>query len=52
MKTIKVDDRLKCIASLVDKCDVVADVGTDHGYLTIYLLQNNIFYEHKKFVHQ
>lgn len=32
---------LKC-AALVPHCDVVADVGTDHGYLGIYLLRNGI----------
>ena len=42
MKIISIDDRLKSIASLVSKCDVIADVGTDHGYLPIYLIQNNI----------
>ena len=42
MKVISIDDRLKDIASLVERCDVIADVGTDHGYLPIYLIQNNI----------
>ena len=42
MKIISIDDRLKGIASLVDKCNVIADIGTDHGYLPIYLLQNDI----------
>lgn len=32
--------RLEKIASLVEKCDVVADIGTDHGYIPIYLLKN------------
>lgn len=34
--------RIKTIASLVDKDSVVVDVGTDHGYLPIYLIKNNI----------
>lgn len=34
--------RLKAIASMVDKCNCVADIGTDHGYIPIYLLKNNI----------
>ena len=29
---------LKC-AELVPPCETVADVGTDHGYLAIHLLQ-------------
>ena len=42
MKTISIDDRLKDVASLINNCNVIADVGTDHGYLPIYLIQNNI----------
>lgn len=42
MKNISIDDRLKSIALLVDKCDSIADIGTDHGYLPIYLINNNI----------
>ena len=42
MKVISIDDRLKDIASLVERCDVIADVGTDHGYLPIYLIQCDI----------
>lgn len=34
--------RLKAIASMVDKCDVCADIGTDHGYIPIYLIDNKI----------
>ncbi len=34
--------RIKTIASLIDKDEVVLDVGTDHAYLPIYLLKNNI----------
>lgn len=34
--------RLKCIASMVDKCNCIADIGTDHGYIPIYLLKNHI----------
>jgi tRNA (adenine22-N1)-methyltransferase len=30
------------IASLVPECDTAADVGTDHGYLAAWLLQNEI----------
>lgn len=34
--------RLNIIASHVDKCDKVADIGTDHGYIPIYLVKNEI----------
>lgn len=34
--------RLKTIVSLVDKCNCVADIGTDHGYVPIELIKNNI----------
>ncbi|MDW8799797.1 class I SAM-dependent methyltransferase [Clostridium sp. A1-XYC3] len=34
--------RLETIASMVDKCECVVDVGTDHGYIPIYLVRNNI----------
>jgi Predicted SAM-dependent methyltransferase len=31
--------RLKTIASMVDKCECVADIGTDHGYIPMYLIK-------------
>ncbi|MBU3216448.1 class I SAM-dependent methyltransferase [Clostridium estertheticum] len=34
--------RLKCIVSMIKKCDSVIDVGTDHGYVPIYLVQKGI----------
>ena len=33
--------RLQAIADLVPQGSRIADVGTDHGYLPIYLLQRN-----------
>lgn len=33
--------RLKCICDMVDKCNLVADIGTDHGYIPIYLVKNH-----------
>jgi len=34
--------RLLEIASLVKKNSIVGDIGTDHGYLPVYLIENNI----------
>ena len=34
--------RLKLIADKVPECGVFADIGTDHAYLPIYLIKNNI----------
>lgn len=34
--------RLRRIASMVDKCECMADIGTDHGYIPIYLIKNNV----------
>lgn len=42
MNIISIDNRLKDIASMIDKCHSIADIGTDHGYLPIFLIQNNI----------
>ncbi len=37
---IPISRRLLCCAELTPPCGTVADVGTDHGYLGIYLLQS------------
>jgi len=34
--------RLRTIAAMVEKCDSVADIGTDHGYIPIFLVKNDI----------
>ena len=34
--------RLRMIADLVPKSEVVCDIGTDHGYIAIYLAKNSI----------
>ncbi|MBR1877064.1 MAG: SAM-dependent methyltransferase [Lachnospiraceae bacterium] len=39
---IKLSKRLKAIADMVPLCDTFTDIGTDHGYLPVYLLLNNI----------
>ncbi len=36
---MELSKRLKAIADLVGKDEVVADIGTDHGYIPIYLVQ-------------
>ena len=33
------EGRLKLIADLVPSCDTLADVGTDHGYIPVYCVQ-------------
>ncbi len=38
----RISDRLAYVASLVRKGNIVADIGTDHGYLPIYLIKQNI----------
>ena len=38
----KLDVRLKAIAESVEKSDVIADIGSDHGYLPIYLLKTGV----------
>ena len=39
---IKLSKRMKAVASMVTPGNVLADVGTDHGYLGIWLLQQGI----------
>ena len=38
----EISQRLKLIASCVPKGSVVADIGTDHAYMPIYLIQNKL----------
>lgn len=39
---ITLSDRLQVIANYIEPGESVADIGTDHGYLPVYLYQNNI----------
>lgn len=39
---MKLSDRLMTIANLVSKNSIVADIGTDHGYIPVHLIENNI----------
>ncbi len=34
--------RLKLLADKVQKCDIAADIGTDHAYIPIYLIQQGV----------
>ena len=36
---VKLSNRLLSVASFVTEGNVLADVGTDHGYIPIYLMQ-------------
>jgi len=42
MKQIKLSKRLQAIADLIRKDASVADIGTDHGYLPVFLAQTGI----------
>lgn len=42
MECFKISERLKKVASLINKGNVVADIGTDHGYLPIYIVKQGI----------
>lgn len=39
---IKISKRLKAIVSFVSSEDRIVDVGCDHGYLSIYLVENRL----------
>lgn len=42
MEQFKLSNRLKNVAELINKGNVVADIGTDHGYLPVYIVKENI----------
>ena len=39
---MELSKRLKFIAKHIDKCKSIADIGTDHGYIPIYAVKNNL----------
>jgi tRNA (adenine22-N1)-methyltransferase len=39
---MELSKRLKWIIEKLDKAEVIMDVGTDHGYIPIYLIKNDI----------
>ncbi len=42
MKHLKLSKRLKAAAEYIEQGAAVADIGTDHGYIPVYLAQNNL----------
>jgi len=42
MNIIKLSKRLRALVDLIDVGAAVADIGADHGYLSVYLAQNRI----------
>lgn len=40
--SISLTPRLSAVASLVKGGGIIADIGTDHGYLPVYLLENGV----------
>ena len=39
---MKLSPRLQIVADAAGKCKILADVGTDHGYIPDYMLENNL----------
>lgn len=42
MNKLELKGRLLLIANMVSPCDILTDVGTDHGYIPIYLVEKGI----------
>ncbi|HOJ09030.1 MAG TPA: class I SAM-dependent methyltransferase [Clostridiales bacterium] len=39
---MKLKGRLRAIAEMVPKCNLICDIGTDHAYIPIYLVKSSI----------
>lgn len=39
---MNLSSRLDAIAKFIPQCSCLADIGTDHGYIPIYAIQNNV----------
>jgi len=39
---MQLSKRMQAIADMISPCEVLADVGTDHGYIPIYAVKNGI----------
>ncbi len=37
-----ISNRLKFIIKHIDRCNCIADIGSDHGYIPIYAVKNNL----------
>ena len=42
MDHIRLSPRLQMVADFVPPCACAADIGTDHGYLPVWLLQSGV----------
>ena len=42
MRPIELSPRLRSVAELVPKGAVLADIGTDHAFLPVWLLQRGV----------
>ena len=42
MSKIKLTPRLQSVADMVSPCKLVADIGTDHAYIPMYLVENGV----------
>lgn len=39
---MELSKRLQFIVNHIEQCECIADIGTDHGYIPIYLIKNNL----------
>ena len=42
MEGIKLTPRLQCVADAAGICTLLADIGTDHAYIPVYMIQNGL----------